>query len=105
MRLRRKAIVEDTLKEYKRINGKGYEKITQINDKWTIPVQVGFTKDSARIMVPEAELDGIEGDYDGEIEVKKGFLVTAQSRASSGFGGANKFTSSFTGGNKKSEEN
>ena len=73
MRLRRKSVVKDALKEYKRVNDNGYEKITQINDKWTIPVQVGFTKDSARIMVPEAELDGIEGDYDGEIEVKKGF--------------------------------
>ena len=48
--------------------------------------------------------DGRDGE-DGSIEVKKGFLVTAQSRASSGFGRANKFTSSFTGGNKKSEEN
>jgi len=64
--------VEKTL-IFKKVNENGYEKITPINDNWSIPVQVGFTKDSARIMVPEAELDGIEGDYDGEIEVKKGF--------------------------------
>jgi len=75
-RFRRKAVEEDTLKEYKRVNAEGYEKISPINDKWVIPVQIGFTKDTARIMVPEAELDGIEGDYDGEIEVKKGFNRT-----------------------------
>ena len=72
-RFRRKEVEEVTLQEFKKVTENGYEKISPINDKWVIPVQIGFTKDNARIMVPEAELDGIEGDYDGEIEVKKGF--------------------------------
>lgn len=82
-RKRVKETEEVTLKEFKKVTGNNYEKITPINDKWTIPIQVGFTKDTARIMIPEAELSGVLNDYEGEIEVKKGFYRTYFEKGSS----------------------
>ncbi|NMC77030.1 MAG: hypothetical protein GYA60_07045 [Candidatus Methanofastidiosa archaeon] len=79
---RKKEEVEEVL-EFKRENENGYEKITPINDKWVIPIQVGFTNDFAKILVPETELEFGGDSYYGKIIVKKGFYRTYFEKGSS----------------------
>ena len=79
---KRKAEVT-SLKKFKKTMANGYEKISPINDKWAIPIQVGFMEDFAKLLVPETELE-MEGDaYYGKVLIKKGFYRTYFEKGSS----------------------
>lgn len=67
-------IVKDKVMTFKKTNDSGYETITPLSETWNIPIQVGFTKEHARIVIPDIKLIPQGGNvYTGTLKIKKGF--------------------------------